>query len=187
MDQSHNFVLELKDEMTWSRGDNQRRTLAYFDNDVGRQRNKSVMTQEKTILSQKGDQYLGELLVAELAIEDKEKLSNLREYDEELKMLEDWLVNTRIDKDDCLMYASIEMFSENIGEDKLGIQGIKLSYNDMILLQQSREMEDQHNFVEHLGIPYSWGMIVDERINPEDMRMPQVAASSKMTKDKQDK
>ena len=36
MDQSQNFVLELKDEMTWSRGDNQRRTLAYFDNDVGR-------------------------------------------------------------------------------------------------------------------------------------------------------
>ena len=34
IDQSQNFVLELKDEMKWSRGDHQRRTLAYFDNDV---------------------------------------------------------------------------------------------------------------------------------------------------------
>ena len=86
MDQSQNFVLELKDEITLSHGDNQRRTLAYFDNDVGRQRNKSVMTRQNTILSQKGDQYLGEI-VAELVTKDKEKLSNLREYDEELKML----------------------------------------------------------------------------------------------------
>ena len=160
MDQSQNFVLELKDEMTWSRGDNQRRTLAYVDNDVGRQRNKSIMTQEKTILSQKGDQYLGELVVAELDIEDKEKLSNLREYDEELKMLQDWLFNPRIEKDECLMYASIEMFSDKIRDEKMGSQGIELSYNDMILLQQPREMVDQHNFVQHLGIPYSWGMIV---------------------------
>ena len=82
------------------------------------------------------------------------------------------------------MYERIERFRYNIGEEKMGIQGIELSYNDMILLQQSRKMADQHNFVEHIGIPYSWGMIVDERINPEDMRMPQVAASRKMTKDK---
>ena len=65
--------------MKWSRGDHQRRTLAYFDNDVVRQKNKYFMTQEKTILSQKGDQYLGELVVAELATEDKEKFYNLRE------------------------------------------------------------------------------------------------------------
>ena len=105
--------------MPWSRGDNQRRKVAYFDNDVGRQRAKSIMTQEKTILSQKSEQYLGELVVAQLATEDKEKLSNLTEYDEELKMLEEWLFNTRIDKDDCLMYPSIEMFSDNIGEEKI--------------------------------------------------------------------
>ena len=65
------------------------------------------MTQEETILSQNGDQYLGELDGVELATEDKEKLSNLREYDEELKMLEDWLFNPRIDKDYYLMYAII--------------------------------------------------------------------------------
>ena len=58
------------------------------------------MTKEETILSQKGDQYLEELVVAELANEDKEKLSNLRKYDEELEMLEYWLINPRIDKDD---------------------------------------------------------------------------------------
>ena len=79
MDQSQKFVLELKDEITWSRGDKQRRTLAYFDNDIGRHRNKYVMTQENIILSQKGDQYLEELVVAELATKDKDKLSNLRE------------------------------------------------------------------------------------------------------------
>ena len=157
--------------MTWSRGDKQRRTLAYFDNDiVGRQRKKYVMTQEETILSQKGDQYLGELVVAELATEDKQKLSNLREYDEELNMLEDWLFNPRIDKNDYLMYANIEMFSGTIGEEKMESQGIELSYNDMILLQQSREMEDQHNFVENIGIPYSQGMIVDNMRNSEDKR-----------------
>ena len=77
------------------------------------------------------------------------------------------------------------MFSDNIGEEKMGSQGIELSYNDMIQLQQSREMVDQHNFVQHLGIPYSWGMIVDERRNPKDMRMPQVVANNKKTKDKQ--
>ena len=54
----------------------------------------------------------------------------------------------------------------------------------MILLQQSREMAYQHNFLDHLGIPYSWGMIVDERRNPEDMRMPQVVEIIKNTKDK---
>ena len=48
-------------------------------------------------------------------------------------------------------------------------------------------MADQHNVVENLGIPYSWGMIVDERRNPKDMRMPQVVASSKKTKYKKGK
>ena len=47
-------------------------------------------------------------------------------------MLEDWLFNPSIDKDDYLMYASIKMFSDNIGEEKMGSQGIELSYNDMI-------------------------------------------------------
>ena len=42
---------------------------------------------EETILSQKGDQCLEEIVVPELDNEDKEKLSNLRKYDEELEML----------------------------------------------------------------------------------------------------
>ena len=65
------------------------------------------MTKEETILSQKGDQYLEELVVVELANEDKEKFSNLKKYNEELEMLEDWLINPSIDKHDCLIGASI--------------------------------------------------------------------------------
>ena len=61
------------------------------------------MTKEETILSQKGDQYLEELAIPELANEDKEKLSNHRKYDEELEMLEYWLINPSIDKDDYSM------------------------------------------------------------------------------------
>ena len=91
MDQNQNFVLGLKDEMTWSRGDKQKRTLAYLDNGVAnRQGKKFFMTQEETILSQKGDLYIKELDVAKLANGDKEKISNLRKYDEELEMMEDW-------------------------------------------------------------------------------------------------
>ena len=68
MDQSKKFVLGLKDEMTWSHGDKQKRMLAYLDS--------GVMTQEETILSQRGDQHLKEFVVAELANEDKKKFSN---------------------------------------------------------------------------------------------------------------
>ena len=93
------------------------------------------MTQEETILSQRGDQYLKEFFVGELDTGDKEKNSNLWEYEEELQMIEYWLFNTRIDTDYCLMYVSIEMFCDNIGEENMGIQGIELSYNDMSLLQ----------------------------------------------------
>ena len=56
MEQSHNFPLELKDEMTWSHGDKQKRTLAYSDSGVAdREGKKYVMTQENTILSQEDD------------------------------------------------------------------------------------------------------------------------------------
>ena len=45
MDQSQKFVLGLKDEMTLSLGDKQKRTLAYLDNGVAnRQGKKFVMT-----------------------------------------------------------------------------------------------------------------------------------------------
>ena len=46
----------LKDEMTCSRGDKQKKILAYLDSDVAdRQGKKYFMAQEGTILSQKGD------------------------------------------------------------------------------------------------------------------------------------
>ena len=76
------------------------------------QKKKSSITKAKTILSQKGDQYLEELVVAELANADKEKLSNLKKYDKELKMQEDWLINPRIDKYDWLI------FGFNIGKER---------------------------------------------------------------------
>ena len=99
----------LKDEMTWSHGDKKKRTLAYLDRCVAdREGNKFVMTREETIFNQRGDQHLKEFVVAELVNEDKGKFSNFRNYNEELDMLEDWLLNPKIDKDDCLMfYCSI--------------------------------------------------------------------------------
>ena len=66
-------------------------------------------------MSQKGDKYLRELVVAEFANEDKEDLSNFRKYDEELEMLEVWLINPRINKYDCLIHASMEMLNDGIG------------------------------------------------------------------------
>ena len=82
-------------------------------------------------MSQKGDQYLEELVVVELANEDKDKLSNLIKYDEELRMMEYWLINPRINEDDCLILGC------NIGEENKEGQGIELSCKDMILLQKS--------------------------------------------------
>ena len=57
-------------------------------------------------MSQKDDQYLEELAVTELANEDKEKISNLRKYDEELEVLEYWLINPRVDKYECLIFIA---------------------------------------------------------------------------------
>ena len=72
MDQIQKIGLELKNEMTWSRGDKQKRTLSYLDIGVAeREGKKFVMTQEETILSQRGDQHLKEFVVAELVNEDK--------------------------------------------------------------------------------------------------------------------
>ena len=48
------------------------------------------MSREETVLSQRGDQYLKEFTVVELVNEDKGNFSNLRKYDEELEMMEDW-------------------------------------------------------------------------------------------------
>ena len=105
MDQIHKFVLELKNEMTWSRRDKPERTLAYLDSGViDRLGKKFFMTREETILYQRGDQHLKEFVVAELATKDKGKFSNFINYDEELEMLEDWLINPRVDKHECLMF-----------------------------------------------------------------------------------
>ena len=72
MDQSQKIVLELKNEMTWSRRDKTERTLAYLDSGVAdRMGKKFVMTHEWTIVSQEDDQYLKEITVAELVNEDK--------------------------------------------------------------------------------------------------------------------
>ena len=90
MDQIPKFVSELKNEMTWSRRDKSERTLAYLDSGVtDRLGNKSIMTQEEIILSQRGDQHRNEFVVAELATEDKGNFSKFRNYDEELEKLED--------------------------------------------------------------------------------------------------
>ena len=57
--------MELKNEMTWSHGDKQKRTISYLDIGVADiEGNKSVMIQGETILSQRGDQYLKEFDVA---------------------------------------------------------------------------------------------------------------------------
>ena len=123
MDQSQKIVLELKDEMTWSHEGKPERTLAYLNRCVANRDGKFVMTQEETILSQMDDQYLNEFVVASLTTEDKEEFSNFRKYDEELKMLEDWVNNPRIDKDNCLM------FNYNIEKEHIESQNTELFYN----------------------------------------------------------
>ena len=130
MGQCHIFVLELKDEMTWSHEGKPERTLAYLDKCVADREGKFFMTQEDTILSQRGDQYQNEFFVAGFTTEDKEEFSNFRKYDEELKMLEDWLNNPRIDKDDCLM------FDFSIVKEQIEGQNTKLFYN---LVDSSRK------------------------------------------------
>ena len=83
-------------------------------------------------MSQKGNQYIKELVVAELVNEEKGIFSNLRKYDEELEMLEDWLINPRIDNDDRLMFdCSIR---------KIGGQNTGLSCN---LVDSSIELREQ--------------------------------------------
>jgi len=98
--------------MTWSHGDKQKRTLAYLDRCVAdREGKKFVMTQEETILSQRGDQYLKEFAVGKMVNEDKGKFSNFKNYDEELGILEDFLTNPRVVKHECLI------FGDNIGKE----------------------------------------------------------------------
>ena len=69
--------------------------------------------------------------------EDKGNLSNFRNYVEELEMLEDWLINLRIDKDDCLM------FDESIGKKQ--ITGKTLNYF-IIQWIPTKSQENNNNF-----------------------------------------
>ena len=81
-------------------------------------------------MSQEGNQYLEEIVVAELDTKDKENLSNLIKYNEELEMLEYWLINPRIDKYDCLMFDDI------IGKENMAGKITELFNN---LVDSSRE------------------------------------------------
>ena len=56
------------------------------------------------------DHPMRDIVVKKLASEDNGIFSNLGKYDEELEMLEDWLFNPRIYKNECLM------FDESIGK-----------------------------------------------------------------------
>ena len=62
-----------------------------------------------------------------------EKFSNLRKYDEELEMLEDWLINPRINKDDCLM------FDCNIVKEQIEGKSAELFYNLVDISRESRK------------------------------------------------
>ena len=74
-----------------------------------------------------------------MANEDKVKLSNLKKYDEELEMLEDWLINPRIDKDDCLMLVC------SVGKEQIEGQNIKMSCELVDSSRESRELQQFQN------------------------------------------
>ena len=57
----------------------------------------------------------------ELDNEDKDKISNLKKYDEELEMLEYWLIDTRIYK-----YVFLMLYC-SIGKEHIEGQNIKMS------------------------------------------------------------
>ena len=71
--------------------------------------------------------------------EDKGKFSNLKNYDEELEMLEEWLINPRIDKNDYLV------FDCSIDKYQIEGQNIELFFN---LVDSSRESRGQQPFQE---------------------------------------
>ena len=54
-------------------------------------------------------------------------------------MLEDWLINPRIDKDDCLM------FDDSIGKEQITCKRTDLFYN---LVDSNRELRGQQQFQE---------------------------------------
>ena len=84
----------------------------------------NYVLEKETTLSHEYDQYLNhfvlsdawmeeqlqELVFAENngEVEGKHSYIVLTSFEEQLRMLEDWLVNPRIDKGDCITIASIE-------------------------------------------------------------------------------
>ena len=87
------------------------------------------------------------------------------------------------------MGTNIEMLSCSSKEEKMEDQDIGLSCNNMILLQQSsvqhcKGMANLNNFVECLGILDSRSLTVDERKNPENIRMQQLVDSNKELRDR---
>ena len=97
------------------------------------------MTKEETILSQRGDQHLKEFVVAQLVNEDKGKFYNFGNYDEELEMLEDQLIYSRVDKHVYLM------FDDSIGKEKTTNKHTELFYN---LVDSNRESRGKQQFQE---------------------------------------
>ena len=78
----------------------------------------------------------------------KQKVSFLtsRNYDEELEMLEDWLIDPKIDKDVCLM------FDESIEKEQTSGKSTELFYN---LVDSNKESRGQQQFQEKKmqGVP----------------------------------
>ena len=72
-----------------------------------------------------------------MATKDKGNFSKFRNYDEELEMLEDWLSDPRIDKDDYLM------FDDSIRKEQTTNKRTELFYN---LVDSSRESRGQQQF-----------------------------------------
>ena len=101
--------------------------------------------------------------------EDKERLSSLIKYDEELEMLEDWLFNPRIDKDDYLM------FDDSIGKEQIVGKITELFYN---LVDSNIESRGQQQFQEKTMQVYQPKDRLDMEI--EELRMLMVKVSHRI-------
>ena len=100
--------------------------------------------------------------------EDKGNFSNFRNYDEELEMLEDWLINPGVDKHVCLM------FDDSIGKEQIEGQSTELFYN---LVDNSRETRGQQQFQEKKMQVYQTEDRLDMEI--EELRLLMVKMSQR--------
>ena len=108
MDQSQNFVLGLKDEMTWSHGDKQKRTLAYLDRCVAEKegpieslvnsvKNTDLLMEEMTVKSNETNRsYVFEtddlFVIAGFVADDRQSFETVLKFDQ-VKYYEDRLSN----------------------------------------------------------------------------------------------